>query len=55
MRLLIDTTHMTFTVGRPFDRRLDDNGVHRLDRRTGARSGPPSSSSWTPKAPTPSP
>ncbi|MCF7551476.1 hypothetical protein [Pseudonocardia sp. WMMC193] len=36
MRLLIDTSQMNFTVGRPFDRRLDDNGVHRLDRRTGA-------------------
>lgn len=36
MRLLIDTSQMSFTVGRPFDRRLDDNGVQRVDRRTGA-------------------
>jgi len=34
MELLIDVSRKSFTVGRPFDRRLDDNGVHRLDRRT---------------------
>ncbi len=34
MKLLIDISHMAFHVGRPFERRLDDNGVQRLDRKT---------------------
>ena len=34
MKLLIDISHMAFHVGRPFERRLDDNGGHRLDRKT---------------------
>ena len=34
MELLIDIARKSFTVGRPFDRRLDDNGVQRLDRKT---------------------
>lgn len=34
MELLIDTSHKSFSVGRPFERRLDDNGVQRLDRKT---------------------
>lgn len=34
MELLIDIARKSFTVGRPFERRLDDNGVQRLDRKT---------------------
>lgn len=34
MKLLIDTSQMSFAVGRPFERRLDLNGVQRLDHRT---------------------
>jgi hypothetical protein len=36
MKLLLDISKMSFTVGRPFERRLDDNGVQRLDRKTRA-------------------
>jgi hypothetical protein len=36
MKLLLDISRMSFTVGRPFERRLDDNGVQRLDRKTRA-------------------
>lgn len=34
MRLLIDTSTTSFSTGRPFERKVDDNGVQRLDRRT---------------------
>lgn len=34
MELLIDTSRKTFTTGRPFERKVDDNGVQRLDRKT---------------------
>lgn len=34
MELLIDTSRKSFTVGRPFERKVDDNGVQRLDRKT---------------------
>jgi len=36
VKLLLDISHMSFNVGRPFERRLDDNGVQRLDRKTRA-------------------
>lgn len=34
MRLLIDIARMNFTVGRPFERKADETGVQRLDRKT---------------------
>ena len=34
MKLLIDISRMAFHVGRPFEPKLDDNGVQRLDRKT---------------------
>jgi hypothetical protein len=34
VELLIDISRKSFTVGRPFERRLDDNGVQCLDRKT---------------------
>lgn len=34
MELLIDTSRKSFSVGRPFERKVDDNGVQRLDRKT---------------------
>lgn len=34
MKLLIDISHMAFHVGRPFEPKLDDNGIQRLDRKT---------------------
>lgn len=34
MELLIDISRKSFTVGRPFERKLDDNGVQKLDRQT---------------------
>ncbi len=36
MELLIDTSRKSFTVGRPFEPKVDDNGVQRLDRKTRA-------------------
>ncbi|MGQ0480690.1 MAG: hypothetical protein ACT4O0_06640 [Pseudonocardia sp.] len=36
MELLIDISRKSFSVGRPFERKLDDNGVQRLDRKTRA-------------------
>jgi len=36
VELLIDISRKSFTVGRPFERKLDDNGVQRLDRKTRA-------------------
>lgn len=32
MQLLIDTSHKTFTVGRPFEPKLDENGIQKLAR-----------------------
>jgi hypothetical protein len=34
VELLIDISRKSFTVGRPFERKLDDNGVQKLDRQT---------------------
>lgn len=34
MELLIDISRKNFTTGRPFERKTDENGVQRLDRRT---------------------
>jgi hypothetical protein len=34
MELLIDISRKSFTVGRPFERKVDDNGIQRLDRKT---------------------
>ncbi|MBA2323527.1 MAG: hypothetical protein H0V92_05750 [Pseudonocardiales bacterium] len=34
MELLIDISRKSFTVGRPFEAKRDDNGVQRLDRQT---------------------
>jgi hypothetical protein len=34
VELLIDTSRKSFTVGRPFEPKVDDNGVQRLDRKT---------------------
>jgi hypothetical protein len=35
MELLIDITRKSFTVGRPFEPKRDDNGLQRRDRQTG--------------------
>jgi hypothetical protein len=34
VELLIDTVHKSFTVGRPFEPKRDDNGIQKLDRQT---------------------
>lgn len=34
MELLIDISRKTFSVGRPFEPKVDDNGVQKLDRQT---------------------
>jgi len=36
VELLIDISRKSFTVGRPFEPKIDDNGVQRLDRKTRA-------------------
>jgi hypothetical protein len=36
VKLLLDISRKSFTTGRPFERKLDDNGVQRLDRKTRA-------------------
>lgn len=36
MELLIDISRKSFIVGRPFERKLDDNGIQRMDRKTRA-------------------
>lgn len=36
MELLIDISRKSFTVGRPFMPKLDEEGRHKRDRRTGA-------------------
>jgi hypothetical protein len=34
MELLLDISRKSFSVGRPFERKVDDNGVQKLDRET---------------------
>jgi hypothetical protein len=34
LQLLIDTSQKNFTVGRPFEPKIDENGIQKLDRQT---------------------
>jgi hypothetical protein len=34
MQLLIDISRKSFSVGRPFEAKLDENGIQKLDRET---------------------
>lgn len=34
MELLIDISHKSFSVGRPFEPKVDENGVQKLDRQS---------------------
>lgn len=34
MQLLIDTSQKNFTVGRPFEPKIDENGIQKLDRQS---------------------